>query len=281
MTMIHLNRKRLTTRLTFFMIPAFRFEKVMCRRDLSWMNLISIFRRSRPGLSSSSSSSSAAMRDRFTPLGPSDPDAGAAEASLPLPLLAPMEPSSRAGDWGFWSWSVISAAISLLFLFFRSRKIPTGRSSKRKSSEVGLTATKLTESDFDEIRTSSRDLVFKAEPADLTTADAARARRRTRCWATGRADVQEGTRLVQVTASASTNWIMSVILYPSDPTFCSFLFLFLKKKQGKYEWYISQNDLWKGNMTMQRRWPNTEKTSNAQNQRQQTTSNKLTRDGDC
>jgi hypothetical protein len=47
---------------TFFMMPALRLLKVMCRRDLSVMNLISIFRRSRPGLSSSSSSSSAAGR---------------------------------------------------------------------------------------------------------------------------------------------------------------------------------------------------------------------------
>lgn len=55
---------------TFFMMPALRLEKVMCRRDLSWMNLISIFLLSRPGLSSSSSSSSAAalVRDRLTPL---------------------------------------------------------------------------------------------------------------------------------------------------------------------------------------------------------------------
>lgn len=59
------NRKRVHT---FFMIPAFRFEKVMCRRDLSWMNLISILRRSRLGFpSSSSSSSSAVVLGRFIP----------------------------------------------------------------------------------------------------------------------------------------------------------------------------------------------------------------------
>jgi hypothetical protein len=51
----------------FFMMPALRLEKVMCRRDLSLMNLISIFRRSRfpPFLSSSSSSSSSSPRSRF------------------------------------------------------------------------------------------------------------------------------------------------------------------------------------------------------------------------
>lgn len=77
---------------TFFMMPALRFEKVMCRLDLSWMNLISIFRRSRPGLSSSSSSSSATAlgRGRFTPRLAS---AAAAEAAVGVtagmaPLLA-------------------------------------------------------------------------------------------------------------------------------------------------------------------------------------------------
>lgn len=55
-------------RLTFFMIPAFRLENVMWRRDLSLMNLISILRRSRLPFSSSSSSSSAgAGRWRLTP----------------------------------------------------------------------------------------------------------------------------------------------------------------------------------------------------------------------
>ena len=61
------------------MIPALRLEKVMCRRDLSWMNLMSIFLLSRPGLSSSSSSSSAAVeiRGRLMP-----------RASAPLPVAS-------------------------------------------------------------------------------------------------------------------------------------------------------------------------------------------------
>jgi hypothetical protein len=87
---------------TFFMIPAFLLEKVMCRRDLSWMNLISIFRRSRPGLSSSSSSSSAAAlgRGRLMPRG---------SLPSPAPLLAPA--SSRV-DGDAWSCSVISPIVS-------------------------------------------------------------------------------------------------------------------------------------------------------------------------
>lgn len=87
-------------KLTFFIIPAFRLEKVMCRRDLSWMNLISILRRSRPGLSSSSSSSSGALgrwrlMPRFSP------------PWTPLPL--PME-SSWPGE-ACWSCSVSSDAM--------------------------------------------------------------------------------------------------------------------------------------------------------------------------
>lgn len=54
---------------TFFMMPALRLEKVMWRRDLSVMNLISIFLRSRPALSSSSSSSSIEGRWRLIPRG--------------------------------------------------------------------------------------------------------------------------------------------------------------------------------------------------------------------
>ena len=81
---------------TFFMMPALRLEKVMCRRDLSWMNLISIFLRSRPGLSSSSSSSSAAARARLTP-----------RFSMPR---APLPSSWTDGD-AFWSCSVISLAM--------------------------------------------------------------------------------------------------------------------------------------------------------------------------
>ena len=81
---------------TFFIIPALRLEKVMWRRDLSWMNLISIFLRSRPGLSSSSSSSSAAARARLTP-----------RFSMPR---APLPSSWTLGD-AFWSCSVISLAM--------------------------------------------------------------------------------------------------------------------------------------------------------------------------
>lgn len=75
------------TRRTFFMIPALRLEKVMWRRDLSWMNLISIFLRSRPGFSSSSSSASSARRlvPRFS---------GAA----PLPAAAVCCSSSWEGE---------------------------------------------------------------------------------------------------------------------------------------------------------------------------------------
>ena len=83
---------------TFFMMPAFRLEKVMCRRDLSWMNLISILRLSRPGLSSSSSSSSAALgRGRLTPL----------LSRAPLPLSR----SSGAVGELVWSLAVISAML--------------------------------------------------------------------------------------------------------------------------------------------------------------------------
>lgn len=84
---------------TFFIMPALRLEKVMCRRDLSWMNLMSIFRRSRPGLSSSSSSSSAAAltRGRLTPR---------ESAVLPLPVA-----SSRLGEWVFGS--VMSAMLAM------------------------------------------------------------------------------------------------------------------------------------------------------------------------
>ena len=75
--------------LTFFMIPAFRLEKVMWRRDLSLMNLISILRRSRLPFSSSSSSSSAgAGRWRLTPR-----DSGA--GALPLPC----DSSSSVGEF--------------------------------------------------------------------------------------------------------------------------------------------------------------------------------------
>lgn len=82
---------------TFFMIPAFRLEKVMWRRDLSLINLISIFRRSRPPFSSSSSSSSAAARGRLTP-----------RPSLAVPLPTACASSSSVGD--VWScWSVMSA----------------------------------------------------------------------------------------------------------------------------------------------------------------------------
>jgi hypothetical protein len=82
---------------TFFMMPALRLEKVMCRRDLSTMNLISILRRSRPGLSSSSSSSSAAGRWRLVPR---------ASPTLRVPL-----PSSCSEGDACWSWSVISEAM--------------------------------------------------------------------------------------------------------------------------------------------------------------------------
>jgi hypothetical protein len=92
---VHLVQSR-----TFFMIPALRFEKVMWRRDLSWMNLISIFLRSRPGLSSSSSSSSAAGRGRLVPR-------LASAFSWPLPS------SCSDGD-AFWSCSVISLAIAVV-----------------------------------------------------------------------------------------------------------------------------------------------------------------------
>ena len=76
------------TSFTFFMMPALRLEKVMCRRDLSWINLMSIFLLSRLGLSSSSSSSSAAalMRGRLTPR--------ESPAVAPLPL-----PVARTSSW--------------------------------------------------------------------------------------------------------------------------------------------------------------------------------------
>jgi len=63
-------------RRTFFMMPAFLFENVMWRRDLSWMNLISIFLRSRPGFESSSSSSSSPVlgRGRLRELSAAEPE---------------------------------------------------------------------------------------------------------------------------------------------------------------------------------------------------------------
>lgn len=86
---------------TFFMMPALRLEKVMWRRDLSLMNLISILRRSRPPFSSSSSSSSAAGRGRLTP-----------RPSFALPLPTECASSSSVGD--VWScWSVMSAMLSV------------------------------------------------------------------------------------------------------------------------------------------------------------------------
>jgi hypothetical protein len=83
------------------MMPALRLLKVMCRRDLSVMNLISIFRRSRPGLSSSSSSSSAAGRGRLVP-----------RFASPT-LRAPLPSSCSWGD-ACWSWSVISEAMAVV-----------------------------------------------------------------------------------------------------------------------------------------------------------------------
>ena len=85
---------------TFFMIPALRLEKVMWRRDLSVMNLISIFLRSRPGLSSSSSSSSAVegrwrLTPRFSP------------AALPFPTAWSSRAEGEAGS----CWSVMSAMV--------------------------------------------------------------------------------------------------------------------------------------------------------------------------
>lgn len=94
-------RYRGRRRRTFFMMPALRLEKVMWRRDLSWMNLISIFLRSRPGLSSSSSSSSAAGRGRLVPR--------FASPATRAPLLAATS-SWTEGD-AFWSCSVISEAM--------------------------------------------------------------------------------------------------------------------------------------------------------------------------
>ena len=98
---------------TFFMIPALRLEKVMWRRDLSWMNLISIFLRSRPGLSSSSSSSSWAGRGRLVPR--------FASAWRSAPLLA--RSSLTLGD-AFWSWSVISEAMVLWLIRLVARGRP-------------------------------------------------------------------------------------------------------------------------------------------------------------
>jgi hypothetical protein len=93
------SREKMRLKHTFFMIPALRFEKVMCRRDLSVMNLISIFLRSRPGLSSSSSSSSAVEgRWRLTP-----------RLSIELPL--PTACSSRADGEPWSCWSVMSAIV--------------------------------------------------------------------------------------------------------------------------------------------------------------------------
>lgn len=86
------------------MIPALRFEKVMWRRDLSLINLISIFLLSRPPFSSSSSSSSAALaRWRFTPR-----LSGA--GALPLPAECASSPSSVGEVCSCWSvMSAISA----------------------------------------------------------------------------------------------------------------------------------------------------------------------------
>ena len=88
--------------LTFFMIPAFRLENVMCRRDLSVMNLISIFLRSRPGLSSSSSSSSA-VEGRWRLMPRDSPTA------LPFPTAC----SSRADGEPWSCWSVMSAIVEV------------------------------------------------------------------------------------------------------------------------------------------------------------------------
>ena len=93
-------RRRLRIPRTFFMMPALRFEKVMWRRDLSVMNLISIFLRSRPGLSSSSSSSSAVegrwrLTPRFSP------------AALPFPTAWSSRAEGEAGS----CWSVMSAMV--------------------------------------------------------------------------------------------------------------------------------------------------------------------------
>ena len=86
--------RRVVQRLTFFMMPALRLEKVMCRRDLSVINLISILRRSRPPFSSSSSSSSAAAETRGR-LVPRD---------SPLPVG-----SSLGEPWSSCEGSVMSA----------------------------------------------------------------------------------------------------------------------------------------------------------------------------
>lgn len=86
---------------TFFMMPALRLEKVMWRLDLSLINLISIFRRSRPPFSSSSSSSSAAGRCRLTP-----------RFSLFALLPLPTECASSRSVGDVWScWSVMSAIV--------------------------------------------------------------------------------------------------------------------------------------------------------------------------
>lgn len=95
---------------TFFIIPAFLLEKVMCRRDLSWMNLMSIFLLSRPGLSSSSSSSSAPaalVRERLTP-----------RASVAWPLPVARASSCAEGEWLSFG-SVISPIVVVLSRFSR------------------------------------------------------------------------------------------------------------------------------------------------------------------
>lgn len=82
----------------------------MCLLDLSWMNLISIFLRSRPGLSSSSSSSSWAGRGRFVPR--------FASPWTRAPLL--VRSSWTLGD-AFWSWSVISEAMVVWLIVLVAR----------------------------------------------------------------------------------------------------------------------------------------------------------------
>lgn len=98
---------------TFFMIPAFRFENVMWRRDLSWMNLISIFRRSRlPPFASSSSSSSASLlgRGRLRVLSLVGLTLG--RWSTPLPVTVADEGSMVESSWGGGLlWSAISTGL--------------------------------------------------------------------------------------------------------------------------------------------------------------------------
>jgi len=93
-------------RRTFFMMPAFLLENVMWRRDLSVMNLISIFLRSRPGLSSSSSSSSA-VEGRWRLIPRLSPPA----IELPFPTVC----SSRADGEPWSCWSVMSAIVVRMY----------------------------------------------------------------------------------------------------------------------------------------------------------------------